>query len=95
MATHRLGDLVELDLLEVRVDGALLVGADGGPQHLKANGLGQLHHAPLLVAEHQIDDREIVSQRGLELLDVEAHRAVTDDAHDLRVGFCDLPAERL
>ncbi len=36
-----------------------------------------------------------MAQRGLELLDVKAHRAIADDAHDLGVGLCDLAREGL
>ncbi len=95
MATHRFGHLLELDFFEIGVDRALLIGLDRGAKHTEPDRLCELHHAPLLVADHQIDHGQPIAKRGLELLEMKAHRTIADDANDFGIGLCDLSGERL
>jgi hypothetical protein len=102
VGAHGRGDLVEADRREVGVDGSRrrqrLVEQELPGDRLERLGgdlLGHLHHAPLPVGEHEIDDRQVVAHGSLDLLRVHAERPVADDAADRSVGGGHLRAERL
>lgn len=97
ISAHCAGELVKFDLMQIGVDG--FFGAEGfhqqGFEGFEGELLVDLDHAPLFVAEDEVDNGEMISDSGFDLLHVKAHRTVTDDAIDLALGVGDLRADGL
>ncbi len=97
VSAHRAGELIEFDFMEIGVDG--FFGAEGfheqGFEGFESELLVDLDHAPLFVAEDEVDDGEVVSDSGFDLLHVKAHRSVADDAIHLSLWVGDLCADGL